>query len=84
MNLLSEISKQLDLVVRSGYWSGGIYVKHIEEKFNSYYDMHSVACSSGGMALELIANVFKILKRLVVNQILILLQYFHGLIKKKK
>ena len=31
---LSEISKELDKVVRSGYWSGGKYVKQIEEKFN--------------------------------------------------
>ena len=62
--LLSEISRELDKVVRSGYWSGGKYVKEIEKKFDTLYKMHSVACASGGMALELIANVFPNIKKI--------------------
>ena len=56
---LKEISRELDFVVKSGFWSGGENVKNIEKKFGDSYGMKSVACSSGGMALELIAKVFK-------------------------
>ena len=56
---LREISRELDYVVRSGFWSGGEYIKKIEKNFSSSYGMESVASSSGGMALELISKVFK-------------------------
>ncbi len=56
---LKDISRELDLVVRSGFWSGGEYIKTIEKNFADSYGMESVACSSGGMALELISKVFK-------------------------
>ena len=56
---LKEISRELDLVVSSGFWSGGEYVKTIEKIFNDSYGIESVTCSSGGMALELVSKVFK-------------------------
>ena len=56
---LREILGELEVVLKSGYWSGGQYIKKIETKFSSSYGMHTVACSSGGMALELISKVFK-------------------------
>ena len=57
-NFLKDISSELEIVLKSGFWSGGEYVKKIENQFSSSYGMHSVASSSGGMALELIAKVF--------------------------
>lgn len=56
---LKEISRELEIVLKSGFWSGGEYVKKIENQFSSSYEMHGVACSSGGMALELVSKVFK-------------------------
>ena len=61
---LDDISKELKLVLKSGFWSGGEYIKKIETNFSSSYGMHSVACSSGGMALELIAKTFKDLNKI--------------------
>ncbi len=56
---IKEISRELEIVLKSGYWSGGKYIKKIETKFSTSYGMNSIACSSGGMALELISKVFK-------------------------
>jgi len=56
---LKTLSSELDIVLRSGFWSGGEYIKKIEKEFSSSYGMNTVASSSGGMALELIAKVFK-------------------------
>jgi len=56
---LKTISRELDIVLRSGFWSGGAYIKKIEKHFSTSYGMYSVASSSGGMALELISKVFK-------------------------
>ncbi len=61
---LSKISKELDLVVKSGFWSGGQNVRKIEEKFSNAYGMGSVACSSGGMALELVSNAYPKIKKI--------------------
>ena len=61
---LKDISKELDIVLKSGYWSGGKYIKKIENQFRSSYEMHSVASSSGGMALELISKVFPYINKI--------------------
>ena len=55
---LKEILREIELVLESGFWSGGEYIKTIEKTFSDSYGMKSVACSSGGMALELISQVF--------------------------
>ena len=56
--LLAEISNELNSVVHSRFWSGGPYIqKKTSTKFDEIYNFKSVSCSSGGMALELIANV---------------------------
>ena len=39
----------------------------IENKFNEIYKLKSVSCSSGGMALELIANVFPEINKIGVQ-----------------
>lgn len=64
---LSKISQRLESVVNSGFWSGGEYVKSIEEKFSSSYGMGSIACSSGGMALELVCKAFPKIKKIGVQ-----------------
>ncbi len=60
---LSKISQKLDLVVKSGFWSGGFYSKSIEETFSKIYGMGAVSCSSGGMALELVCKAFPEIKK---------------------
>jgi len=64
---LSKISQRLDSVVNSGFWSGGKYVNIIEEKFSSVYGMGSIACSSGGMALELVCKALPQIKKIGVQ-----------------
>ena len=64
---LSKISQKLDLVVRSGFWSGGVYSKNIEETFSKIYGMGAVSCSSGGMALELVCKAFPEIKKIGVQ-----------------
>ena len=64
---LLEISQKLDLVVRSGFWSGGKYAKSIEETFSKLYGMGAVSCSSGGMALELVCKAFPDIKKIAVQ-----------------
>ncbi len=65
--ILNEISRELDSVVNNRFWSGGGSVEKIEKEFNSIYDMYSIACSSGGMALELIANAFPEINKIGVQ-----------------
>ena len=56
----SKLSNKLNSVLKSSYWSGGENIKNIEEKFSEIYSMNAISCSSGGMALEIIATVFKL------------------------
>ena len=63
----SKLSNKLNAVLKSTYWSGGENIKNIEEKFSEIYSMKAISCSSGGMALEIIAKVFKNIKKVGVQ-----------------
>ena len=63
----SKLSNKLNSVLKSSYWSGGENIKNIEEKFSEIYSMNAISCSSGGMALEIIAIVFKNIKKIGVQ-----------------
>ena len=63
----SKLSNKLNSVLKSSYWSGGENIKNIEEKFSEIYSMNAISCSSGGMALEIIATVFKNIKKIGVQ-----------------
>ena len=62
-----KLSNKLNSVLKSSYWSGGENIKNIEEKFSEIYSMNAISCSSGGMALEIIAIVFKNIKKIGVQ-----------------
>lgn len=66
-DLLLEISDELTSVVRSGFWSGGPYIDKLENEFNKIYNLNCASCSSGGMALELIATAFPKLQRVGIQ-----------------
>lgn len=66
-NLLLEISNELSSVVKSGFWSGGPCISKLEDEFNKIYDLSCASCSSGGMALELVANAFPEIKRIAIQ-----------------
>ena len=55
----SKLSNRLNSVLKSSYWSGGENIKNIEAKFSKIYSMNAISCASGGIALEIIAKVFK-------------------------
>ena len=63
----SKLSYKLNSVVESSYWSGGENIKNIEEKFSGIYSMNAISCSSGGMALEILAKIFKNIKKIGVQ-----------------
>ena len=63
----SKLSNKLNSVLKSTYWSGGKNIKNIEEKFSEIYSMNAISCSSGGIALEIIAKVFKNIKKIGVQ-----------------
>ena len=65
--LLAEISNELNSVVHSRFWSGGPYIQKTEAKFHEIYKFKSVSCSSGGMALELIANAFPLINKIGIQ-----------------
>ena len=65
--LLAEISNELNSVVHSRFWSGGPYIQKTEAKFDEIYNFKSVSCSSGGMALELIANAFPSINKIGIQ-----------------
>ena len=67
MNFNSKLSNKLNSVLKSSYWSGGENIKNIEEKFSKIYSMNAISCSSGGVALEIIAKVFKNIKKIGVQ-----------------
>ena len=63
----SKLSNKLNLVLKSSYWSGGENINNIEQKFSEIYSMNAISCSSGGIALEIIAKVFKNIKKIGVQ-----------------
>ena len=63
----SKLVNRVENVLKSSYWSGGENIKNIEKKFSKIYSMNAISCASGGVALEIIAKVFKNIKKIGVQ-----------------
>ena len=66
-NINHEITKNLNKVVNSGFWSTGPESEIVEDNFESIYQRECITTSSGGSALQLIHDAYENIKRIAIQ-----------------
>ena len=63
----SDIKKNLNNVLNSGFWSTGPESKNLEDNLCKIYKRECISTSSGGTALQLLHDSFKNIKRIAIQ-----------------